>query len=92
MTTFGLQRRYEELIDIGAETLAIDGAVEQAGRVDAVVARRRGRSRFPLALRDPVDEALSFGAQPRSLVMLVFVQVSSMKMRLVTLRLQILIN
>ena len=76
------QRRHEELIDIGAETLAVDGSVKQAGRVDAVVAQggeeRRG---LPLALRDLVDEALSLRAQPRSLVMLVFVQVSSMKTR-----------
>ena len=77
-----LQSRHEELIDIGAETLAVDGSVKQAGRVDAIVAQggeeRRG---LRLALRNLVDEALSFGAQPRSLVMLVFVQVSSMKTR-----------
>ena len=55
-----LQSRHEELIDIGAETLAVDGSVKQAGRVDAVVAQggeeRRG---LPLALRNLVDEALS---------------------------------
>jgi hypothetical protein len=55
-----LQSRHEELIDIGAETLAVDGSVKQAGRVDAVVAQggeeRRG---LPLALRDLVDEARS---------------------------------
>ena len=54
------QSRHEELIDIGAETLAVDGSVKQAGRVDAVVAQggeeRRG---LPLALRNLVDEALS---------------------------------
>ena len=59
-TSPGFQRRHEELIDIGAETLAVDGSVKQAGRVDAVVAQggeeRRG---LPLALRDVVDEALS---------------------------------
>ena len=82
-TSPGFEVRHEELIDIGAETLAVDGSVKQAGRVDAVVAQggeeRRGP---PLALRDLVDEALSpFGAQPRSLVMLVLVQVSSMKTR-----------
>ncbi len=32
----GLERRDEELFDIGAKALAVDGAVEQAGRVDAV--------------------------------------------------------
>jgi hypothetical protein len=34
-----LQRRREELIDIGAETLAVDGSVKQTGRVEAVVAQ-----------------------------------------------------
>jgi hypothetical protein len=55
-----LQRRREELFDIGVEALAIDGPVEQAGRFDAVVAERGEESRsLPLALRDLVDEALS---------------------------------
>ena len=55
-----LQRRHEELIDIGAETLAVDGSVKQAGRVDAVVAQGGEESRrLPLALRNLVDEALS---------------------------------
>src|SRR5271156_3157700 len=52
--------RYEDLFDIGVEALAVDGPVEQAGRIDAVVAQggeeRRG---LPLALRDLVDEPLS---------------------------------
>ena len=55
-----LERRHEELFDIGVEALAVDGPVEQAGRIDAVVAQggeeRRG---LPLALRDLVDEPLS---------------------------------
>jgi hypothetical protein len=55
-----LQRRHEELFDIGVEALAVDGPVEQAGRVDAVVAQGGEESRgLPLALRDLVDEALS---------------------------------
>jgi hypothetical protein len=55
-----LQRRDEELFDIGVEALAVDGPVEQAGRVDAVVAQGGEESRgLPLALRDLVDEALS---------------------------------
>jgi hypothetical protein len=42
------------------EALAVDGPVEQAGRVDAVVAQGGEESRsLPLALRDLVDEALS---------------------------------
>ena len=55
-----LQRWREELFDIGVEALAVDGPVEQAGRVDAVVAQGGKESRgLPLALRDLVDEALS---------------------------------
>jgi hypothetical protein len=50
----------EELFDIGVEALAVDGPVEQAWRVNAVVAEGREESRgLPLALRDLVDEALS---------------------------------
>ena len=55
-----LEGRREELFDIGAEAFAVDGAVEQAGRIDPVVAQsgeeRRG---LPAAMRDLVDEALS---------------------------------
>ena len=48
------------LFDIGVEALAVDGPVEQAGRVDAVVAQGGEESRgLPLALRDLVDEPLS---------------------------------
>ena len=75
-----LQRRHEELFDIGVEALAVDGPVEQAGRVDAVVAQGGEESRgLPLALRDLVDGRWPLGAQPRRRVILVFVQVSSMK-------------
>ena len=55
-----LQRRDEELFDIGVEALTVDGPVEQAGRFDAVVAQGGEESRgLPLALRDLVDKALS---------------------------------
>ena len=55
-----LQRRHEELFDIGVEALAVDGPVEQAGRFDAVVAQGGEESRgLPFALRDLVDEPLS---------------------------------
>ena len=48
------------MIDIGAEALAVDGAVKQAWRIDAVVAQRGEERRgLPLAVRDLVDEALS---------------------------------
>jgi hypothetical protein len=74
-----LEGRREELFDIGAEAFAVDGPVEQAGRIDAVVAQRGEESRgLPAAMSNLVDDALSFRAQPRSRVMLVFVQVSSM--------------
>ena len=55
-----LEGRDEELLDIGAEAFAVDRAVEQAGRIDAVIAKSgKERRGFPLALRDLVDEALS---------------------------------
>ena len=52
--------RDEELFDIGAEALAVDGPVEQAGRVDAVVAQggEEGRG-LPAAMRNLVDETLA---------------------------------
>ena len=62
-----LERRHEELFDIGVEALAVDGRVEQAGRIDAVVAQGGEESRgLPLALRDLVDEPLS-PSGPRSM-------------------------
>jgi hypothetical protein len=55
-----LERRDEELFDIGAEAFAVDRPVEQAGRVDAVVAQRGGEGRgLPPAMRNLVDEALT---------------------------------
>ena len=55
-----LERRDEELFDIGVEALAVDGPVEQAGRFDAVVAQGGEESRgLPFALRDLVDEPLA---------------------------------
>src|ERR1700733_12416144 len=58
--SFALPPWDQELFDIGVEALAVDGPVEQAGRVDAVVAQGGEESRgLPLALRDLVDEALS---------------------------------
>jgi hypothetical protein len=60
-----LQRGREDLFDIGVEALAIDGPVEQAGRINPIVAQGEESRGLPLALRDLVDEALSLGAQPR---------------------------
>jgi hypothetical protein len=52
-----LEGRDEELFDIGEKPLAVDGAVEQAGRFDAVVAQRSQEGRgFPVAVRDLGDE------------------------------------
>ena len=77
-------------MDIGAEAFAVDGAVEQAGRIDAVIAKSgKERRGLPLALRDLVDEALSLrrpAAQPGHVglgprLVLVLVHVSSMKIR-----------
>ena len=76
-----LERRHEELFDIGVEALAVDGPVEQAGRVDAVVAQGGEESRgLPFALWDLVDErALPLAPSRRRRVILFLVQVSSMK-------------
>src|SRR5271163_3518091 len=40
-----LQRRRKDLFDIGVEALAVDGPVDQAGRVDAVVGQGGEESR-----------------------------------------------
>jgi hypothetical protein len=62
-----LEGRREDLFAIGAEAFAVDGPVEQAGRVDAVVAqggeKRRG---LPAAMRNLVDEALGLSAPSRA--------------------------
>ena len=51
----------EELFNLGAEAFAVDGPVEQAGRVDAVVAQGGKESRgLPAAMRNLVDEPLAF--------------------------------
>jgi hypothetical protein len=55
-----LEGRDEELFDIGVEAFAIDRSVEQAGRINAVIAqggkKRRG---LPAAMRNLVDEPLA---------------------------------
>jgi hypothetical protein len=72
-----LEGRNEELFYVGQKALAIDGAVEQAGRLDAVVAQsgEEGR-RLPVAVRNlgdepsaarrPAVEAAHVGLGPRS--------------------------
>jgi hypothetical protein len=45
---------------IGAKALAVDGTLEQAGRVNPILAKSgEERRRLPVSLRDLVDEALS---------------------------------
>ena len=62
-----LEGRNEELFNIGAEAFAVDGPVEQAGRVDAVVAQGGKESRgLPAAMRGTLSTSRwPFGAQPR---------------------------
>ena len=50
----------EELFDVGVEAFAVDRPVEQAGRVDAVVAQRGEEGRgLPAAMRNLVEEPLA---------------------------------
>jgi len=50
----------EELFDIGAKALAVDGAIEKAGGVNPIPAKSGEECRrLPAALWDLVDEALS---------------------------------
>ena len=56
----GLEGRDQELLDIGEKALAVDRAVEHAGRLDAVVAQRGEEGRgLPVAVRDLGDERSS---------------------------------
>src|ERR1700683_2497153 len=55
-----LEGRDQELFDVGEKPLAVDGTVEHAGRVDAVVAQRSQECRrLPMAVRDLGDEPTS---------------------------------
>ena len=55
-----LEGRDEELLDVGEKPLAVDRAVEHAGRVDAIVAQRGQEGRgLPVAVRDLGDEPFS---------------------------------
>ena len=58
-----LQRRHQELLDVGHEALAVDRAVDDAGRGDAVVAQRGEEGHgAPVAVRH-------LGAQRRAAAM-----------------------
>jgi hypothetical protein len=55
-----LEGRDQELFDIGEKELAVDGTVEHAGRVDAVVAQRSQECcGLPVAMRHLGDEPAS---------------------------------
>jgi hypothetical protein len=64
-----LEGRDKKLLDIGAKALAVDRTLEQAGRVDPIVAESgEERRRLPPSLRDLVDETRSLrrpAAKPR---------------------------
>ena len=56
------QCRDEELFDIGAESVAIDRAIEDAGRVDPVEAQRGDEGHgAPVDVRGAPDQALALG-------------------------------
>ncbi len=54
------QRRDQQLLDVGLEPRAVDRTVEDEGGVDPVAAQggQEGHG-LPVALRDPVDQALA---------------------------------
>ena len=67
MTTMspGAEGRHQELLDIGAKAGAVDRAVEDAGRGDAVVAQCRQKGqRAPAAVRHLGDQARAAAAAP----------------------------
>ena len=62
----GLEGRDEELLDIGAKAFAVDRSIEQAGRIDPILAQGgEERCGLPVALRDLVDEPLAAAAPSR---------------------------
>ena len=78
----GLERRHQELLDIGQEAFAVDRPVDHARGVDAVVAQRGEEGqRPPVAMRGFGDQPFARGARPWVRVILVLAQVSSMKTR-----------
>ena len=65
--------------DIGVEAFAVEGSVEQAGRINPIIAQG-GEERRGAPANRPMSRC-PFGAQPRRRVIFVFVQVSSTKTR-----------
>ena len=60
--------RNEDLLDIGKEGLAVDGAIQNEGRGDRVVSPQRGekRQRLPMAVRDLATSGLPAGGASRA--------------------------
>ncbi len=72
----------ENLLDIGAEAFAVDWAVEQARRGEAVAAQGAKECQGPpMTIWREAPHPLAFGPHPRSGAMLVLIQVSSIKTR-----------
>ncbi len=77
----GAQGRNQNPFDTGPEDVAIHGAIEHLGRIDAVMAQgsdEGGGVPVPEGCRAPGRRS-PLGARPRSGAMFVFIQVSSMK-------------
>lgn len=77
-----LEGRRELLLDIGAETYAVDRPIEDTGRGKTVMAQRAQKGQgAPVAMLTKAAQASASWPQPRSGAMLVLIQVSSMKTR-----------
>ena len=71
------KRRREHLLDIGAEDVAVDGAVDDQWRGEAVGAQAGNEGRgFPVPVRDRRNQPLSRRRAPYRRVILVVAQVS----------------
>lgn len=56
----GSERRQKKLLDIGAEALAVDRSIDDARRVDPVVAQRRQKGqRSPMSVRNLAQEPVT---------------------------------
>jgi hypothetical protein len=76
----GLERRHEELLDIGFEAFSVDRSIKDAKRVDPVVPQgRKECERLPMPVRRLSARRCPLGPQPWVRTMLVLAQVSSMK-------------
>jgi len=61
----GTQRRSKDLLDVSGKALAVDGPVEDAGRLDPIMPKGADEGeRFPVAVRRFGDKPLSAVAPP----------------------------